>query len=144
MVFRNVSKVENYLLLACHHVKARRVCASPGERVCVSPSLGVQGAALVLWDCLYKGLVNRPPPFRLSYCPPSLPLYWFLLLLPLLNGTLGEREGKRESQRIDEGKAAQILWLSKESGIKILNSRTLCIERISRKIFTNVTSLHSV
>ena len=85
-----------------------------------------------LRSSLYKGLVNQAPLFRLSYCPPSFPLYWFLFLLPLLPGTLGEREGERESQRIDRGKGSANSLLSKESRIKILNSRTLCIERISR------------
>ena len=44
----------------------------------------------------------------------------------------GKREGERESQRIDRGKGSADSLLSIESGIKILNSRTLCIERISR------------
>ena len=86
----------------------------------------------------YKDLVNLAPPFRLSYCPPSFPLYWFLFLLPLLPGTLGEREGERESQRIDRGKGSADSLLSIQSGIKILNSRTLCIERISRLLLYRV------
>ena len=93
---------------------------------------------------LYKGLVNRAPLFRLSYCPPSFPLYWFLFLLPLLPGTLGEREGKRESQRIDRGKGSADSLLSRESGIKILNSHTLCIERISRLIQFRSKQFHCV
>ena len=47
-------------------------------------------------------------------------------------GTLGEREGERESQRINRGKGRADSLLFKESGIKILNLHTLFIERISR------------
>ena len=69
------------------------------------------GAALRF--SLYKGLVNRAPPFRLSYCPPSFPLHWFLFLLPLLPGTLGEREVERKSLKIDRRKGSVDYLLSK-------------------------------